>query len=136
MSYPRAFISFDFDNDKTEKHFFAGQSKNSRTPFNIEDWSSKQHLPQNEWENLIESKIKRCNLLIVLVGKETYTASGVEKEITFAIKNHIPVFGVYVGGANYSTLLPDNLYRSRTVIWDWDKIADKVDQCMKEGKNV
>lgn len=135
MADPRAFISFDFDNNKTEKDLFAGQAKNSRTPFNIEDWSSKTHLPQREWEKLINEKINKCNMLIVLVGKKTYTATGVEKEISFAKANNVPVFGVYVDGANTATSLPDGLQRNRTISWDWEEIADAVDQCMKEGKN-
>ncbi len=135
MANPRAFISFDFDNNKTDKDLFAGQAKNSRTPFNIEDWSSKTHLPQKQWEELIQSKINKCNLLIVLVGKKTYYATGVIKEIEFAKSNNVPVFGVYVGGANSLTDLPTGLVRGRTIVWDWEKIADAVDQCMKEGKN-
>lgn len=135
MADPRAFISFDYDNNKTEKDLFAGQAKNSRTPFNIEDWSSKTHLPQREWERLINEKINKCNMLIVLVGKKTYTATGVEKEISFAKANNVPVFGVYVDGANTATTLPNGLQRNRTISWDWEKIADAVDQCMKEGKN-
>lgn len=135
MADPRAFISFDFDSNKTEKDFFAGQAKNSRTPFNIEDWSSKTHLPQKEWEKSINEKINKCNMLIVLVGKKTYTATGVEKEISFAKTNSVPVFGVYVGGANTATDLPNGLQRNRTISWDWEEIADAIDQCMKEGKN-
>lgn len=135
MANPRAFISFDFDNNKTEKDLFVGQAKNSRTPFNIEDWSSKKHLPQKEWEDLIEAKVNMCNMLIVLVGKTTYLASGVEKEIAFAKENNVPVFGVYVGGAGTTTSLPDGLQRNRTIEWDWEEIADAIDQCMKEKKN-
>lgn len=135
MADPRAFISFDYDNNKTEKDLFTGQAKNSRSPFNIEDWSSKTHLPQREWEKLINDKINKCNLLVVLVGKKTYTATGVEKEISFAKANDVPVFGVYVGGANTTTDLPAGLQRNRTISWDWDKIADAIDQCMTEGKN-
>ena len=135
MSNPRAFISFDYDHNKTDKDLFAGQAKNSRTPFNIEDWSSKTELPQKEWEEMIKKKINKCNMLIVLVGKKTYYATGVEKEIKFAKENDVPVFGVYVDGAGDSTSLPDGLKRSRTIKWDWDEIADWVDQCMDEGKN-
>jgi len=68
MANPRAFISFDFDNNSVEKLLFAGQAKNSKTPFNIEDWSSKVHLPQKEWEELIHAKINKCNLLLDAVG--------------------------------------------------------------------
>lgn len=135
MSNPRAFISFDYDNNKTIKVLFAGQIRNSRTPFNIEDWSSKEELPQREWERRIEEKINKCNMTIVLVGRQTYRATGVLKEIRFARENNVPVFGVYVDGAGPSTSLPEGLIRLRTIDWDWDQIADWVDQCMKEGKN-
>lgn len=135
MANPRAFISFDFDNNKNERDFFVGQAINSKTPFNIEDWSSKETLPQKEWEALIKAKINKCHLVIVLVGKKTSTALGVVKEISFAETNEIPFFGIYVGGADTSTTLPIGLARNRTIPWNWDKIADAITQCMNEGKN-
>lgn len=135
MANPRAFISFDFDNNSGQKLYFVGQSTNSRTPFNIEDWSSKTHLPQKEWEKLISEKINKCNILIVLVGKSMSTATGVAKEIAFAKAQNIPLFGVYVDGANTSSNLPTGLARNRTIAWDWTKIASAIDQCMTEGKN-
>jgi hypothetical protein len=135
MADPRAFISFDFDNNSPQKLYFAGQAKNSRTPFNIEDWSSKTHLPQQEWENLIKIKINKCNFLIVLVGTQTYNATGVIKEIQFAASQMVPVFGVYVDGAGTSTTLPTGLARNRTIEWNWEKIANAINQVMKEGKN-
>lgn len=135
MANPKAFISFDFDNNSIEKILFVGQSKNSKTPFNIEDWSCKETLPQKEWEQLIKDKINKCNMLIVLVGKKAYTAKGVIKEIKFAKDQNVPIFGVYIDGANSSTTLPEGLPRYKTVDWDWDKIASAIDQAMKEGKN-
>jgi hypothetical protein len=135
MANPRAFISFDFDNNSTERLLFVGQSKNSKTPFNIEDWSSKTSLPQKEWEDLIEEKINICNMLIVLVGKKMSTATGVVKEIAFAKKQNVPVFGIYVDGATTTTTLPTGLQRNRTITWDWKKIASAIDQVMKEDKN-
>ena len=135
MADPRAFISFDFDNDATQRTLFVGQAKNSRTPFNIQDWSSKEVLPQAEWEKLLADKIAKCNLLIVLAGKKTASATGVVKEIAMASKANVPIFGVYVDGAGASTVLPSGLQRNRTIAWDWDKIANAVDQMMTEGKN-
>lgn len=136
MAEPRAFISFDFDHNETEKHLFVGQSRNSKTPFSIEDWSSKTSLPQNQWETIIDSKINKCNILIVLVGKYMASASGVEKEIRFAKKNNVPIFGVYVGGADSNSNLPDGLARSRTIPWNWDNIGNEIKQLMNEGKNA
>jgi MTH538 TIR-like domain (DUF1863) len=135
MANPRAFISFDFDNNEGQKKYFVGQSINSKTPFSIEDWSSKSELPQNEWEKLIHAKINKCNMLIVLVGKSMSSARGVSKEIAFAKEHNVPVFGVYVDGANSSSTMPTGLSSGRVVAWEWDKIASAIDQVMKEGKN-
>jgi CHASE2 domain-containing sensor protein len=135
MADPRAFISFDYDHNQTEKTLFAGQVKNSKTPFSIHDWSAKSSMPQSQWEKIVKEKINKCNMLIVLVGKYMASATGVAKEITMAKDQDVPVFGVYVGGANTSSNLPSGLQRNRTIAWDWDKIASAIDQVMKEGKN-
>jgi len=134
-SDPRAFISFDYDNNSTEKILFVGQIKNSRTPFNAQDWSSKTTLPQAQWEKLLKEKIGKCHLMIVLVGKSMGSATGVAKEIGFAKDQDVPFFGVYVDGAGTTSTLPTGLSRNRTIAWDWAKIADAVDQMMTEGKN-
>lgn len=135
MADPRAFISFDYDNNFTEKSLFVGQIKNSRTPFSIEDWSSKETLPQATWERQLEEKIGRCHLVIVLVGKSMATAIGVRKEIGFAKRNNVPFFGVYVDGAGTGSTLPAGLARNRTISWDWEYIAKAIDQMMNEKKN-
>ena len=136
MTEPRAFVSFDFDHNQTEKNLFAGQAKSdSPTPFTVQDWSSKSSLPQSAWEAEIKRKIGRTNICIVLVGTTMASATGVATEITMAKEQDVPVFGVYVGGATSTSTLPTGLARSRTVAWDWDKIAGMVDQCMTEGKN-
>jgi len=135
MADPRAFISFDFDHDETEKNLFVGQSKNSKTPFSIEDWSSKSSLPQSQWEALVKKKIDKCNMLIVLSGQTMASATGVSKEITMAKDQDVPVFGVYVDGANTTSNLPKGLQRNRTIAWEWEKIANFIDRVMGEGKN-
>ncbi|MFT4301499.1 MAG: TIR domain-containing protein [Desulfovibrio sp.] len=135
MADPRAFISFDFDHNNNEKMLFAGQAKNSKTPFAIEDWSSKEALPQAQWEALIKSKINKCNLVIVLVGKNMASATGVAKEIRFAQEGNVPYFGIYVGGANSASTLPAGLARNRTISWEWDAVANAITQMMGEGKN-
>lgn len=137
MADPRAFISFDFDNNENHKNLFAGQcSKKSPTPFTAQDWSSKVALPQRSWEAIIEEKIGRCHIMFVLVSPTAHTATGVAKEIQMAIDQDVPFCGVYVGGAGSSTSLPAGLKRGRTIAWDWDAIAHAVDTMMGEGKNA
>jgi hypothetical protein len=137
MADPRAFLSFDFDNDAEAKRLFAGQcSSKSPTPFTVQDWSSKEALPQKTWEQTIREKISRTNMVIVLVGRHIASATGVAKETTMARNLNVPSFGVYVSGAGGQSTLPAGLVRSRVVPWDWDKIAAKVRQLMREGKNA
>jgi hypothetical protein len=136
MADPRAFISFDFDHNLTQKTLFVGQcSTKSPTPFSVEDWSSSSSLPQATWEKKLKAKINNCHMMIVLVGKSMWSASGVVKEIGFANDQDVPFFGVYVDGAGTTSTLPTGLARGRTVVWDWDRIGSKIDQMMGEGKN-
>ncbi|MGG3102048.1 TIR domain-containing protein [Bacillus velezensis] len=135
MAAPRAFISFDFDHNEPQKNYFVGQSKNSRTTFEIADWSAKAPMPQDTWEEIVEAKIKKTNMVIVLVGRYMKSAIGVKKEIKMAKDLDVPVFGVYVDNANTTSALPEGLARSRTVAWSWEKIAGMIEQAMSEGKN-
>lgn len=135
MADPRAFISFDYDNNEPQRLYFVGQIKNSRTPFNAQDWSNKGHLAQSEWEKMTEAKISMCNIVIVLVGRSMPSATGVAKEIAMAHRQNVPVFGVYVDDANETSALPSGLARNRTIAWKWDLIANAIDQVMREGKN-
>ncbi len=136
MPDPCAFVSFDFDHDESSKNLFVGQAKkDSPTPFTVADWSSKQALPEPDWERLIKQKLGSTNMLIVLVGRYMGTASGVAKEIQFAKDCDVPAFGVYVDGAGSSSTLPAGLQRNRVITWTWPGIAAAINQMMGEGKN-
>ena len=135
MADPRAFVSFDYDHDDTQKVLFVGQAKNSKTPFSVQDWSAKSSMAQSKWEAIVKEKINKCNMVIVLSGKTMASTTGVAKEIAMAKEQDVPVVGVYVDGANSSSNLPTGLQRNRTIAWDWGKIASAIDQMMGEGKN-
>lgn len=135
MAEPRAFISFDVDNNSTEKMLFVGQAWHSKTPFSHEDWSAKSPMPQAQWEALVKAKINRTHFMIVLVGKHMASATGVVKEIEMARSQNVPIFGVYVAGADTTSTLPTGLARSRVISWTWDGVANAVTQMMGEGKN-
>jgi len=137
MPMPRAFVSFDFDNDAGTRILFVGQGKEkSPTPFSVADWSSKTALAQRTWQQTIEAKIARCNFVVVLVSPTSHKAAGVVKEIAMAKRKDTPVFGVYVAGAGVRTRLPLGLARNRTITWTWKGIAQAIKQMMGEGKNV
>ncbi len=135
MAEPRAFISFDVDNNSTEKMLFAGQAWHSKTPFSHQDWSAKAPMAQSEWEALVKAKINKTHFMIVLVGKHMASATGVVKEIAMAQAQDVPIFGVYVAGADSNSTLPTGLSRNRVIPWTWDGVASAVTQMMGEGKN-
>ncbi|MBX9793694.1 MAG: hypothetical protein K2Y02_05285, partial [Burkholderiaceae bacterium] len=69
-------------------------------------------------------------------GRHMATATGVVKEIAMAKSQNVPVFGVYVDGANSTSTLPTGLARNRVIAWTWDGVAAAVKQMMGEGKNA
>jgi len=81
MVEPRVFVSFTSIITKQKKILFIGQSRNSKTPFSVQDWSAKSSMPQSQWETLVKEKINICNILIVLVGKTMASASGVQRKL-------------------------------------------------------
>ena len=115
----RVFVSYCYQSDKRLKEFIIGQSKNSDSPFEVADWSMKEAAPQRNWEDEAESRIKRSDLVVVMVGPETHKAPGVLKEVEMARRNNIRIVQVigYKGG-NY-TAVPNagRLYR-----WNWDNL--------------
>lgn len=136
MAEPRAFISFDVDHNSDHKVLFAGQAWHSKTPFSHEDWSVKEPMVQSQWEALVKVKINKTHFMIVLVGRHMATATGVVKEIAMAKAQNVPIFGVYVDGANTISTLPTGLARNRVISWTWDGVANAVAQMMREGKNA
>jgi|SRR3954462_7579199 hypothetical protein len=135
METPKAFISFDYEKNSNENLQFLELLKKSNISLVIDSCSRKPTLPENQWQNVVSDKINYCNMLIVLAGKTTASVKGVLQEIEAARLQNIPVFGIYVGGADNTTALPIGLKRERTVNLEGYEIADEIKQAMKEGKN-
>ncbi|WP_299845268.1 TIR domain-containing protein [uncultured Roseovarius sp.] len=115
----RVFVSFDFDNDKRLKDFIIGQSRMQDSPFEVIDNSLKEAAPERDWEAKANSAIKRSDIVVVMVGPQTYRAQGVLKEIKMARaagKRVVQVIGYKDG--NY-TAVPGagQLYR-----WSWENL--------------
>lgn len=115
----RVFVSFDFDNDKKLKDFIIGQSKLQDSPFEVSDWSMKEAAPQRNWEQFAEDRIKRVELVIVMVGPKTHLAPGVLKEVEMARRNNISIVQVigYKDG-NYTAVSN----AGRLYSWNWDNL--------------
>lgn len=137
MALPIVFISYDVKDDEEAKTQFVNESDKSPTPFVVKGESNDWILTPMAALDL-EIEIKFCNILIVLVGKYTALSDNVPKEIGIANYYKVPVFGVYIGGADHNSDLPDGLQRNRTMslaVNGWRDIGPMIDQCMREKKN-
>lgn len=121
MAKTKVFVSFDYDNDSDLKTLLAGQAKNSDSPFEIEDWSVKEHMT-GDWKAKVKSKMKRVDQVAVICGEKTHIAAGVSAEINIAKEVGVPYY-LLKGRANKTCTKPkaatssDKLYN-----WTWDNL--------------
>ncbi|TKJ33880.1 MAG: hypothetical protein CEE38_19855 [Planctomycetes bacterium B3_Pla] len=83
MAKKRVFISFDIDHDEGAKVMLAGQAKLPDSPFDFKDASVKKHLT-GDWEEKVRRRMDNIDVVVVLCGEHTHTASGVAAELTIA----------------------------------------------------
>src|SRR3954471_17418709 len=91
MAKKRVFISFDYDNDETLKTFLVGQSKHEDSPFELADWSIKEPI-NGDWKKKARSRIKATDVMVVICGLNTSSATGVSAELTIALEESVPYF--------------------------------------------
>jgi hypothetical protein len=118
----KVFISFDFDNDQFLRTAIVSHSKLEDCPYEIEDWSVKEPWDDDEWKDKCLTKIKKCDLVIVMVGEKTHACSGVKAEIQMAKEAKVRVVGIQ-GYKDKNCPRPDGL--EGYYIWTWDNI-DKL----------
>lgn len=115
----RVFVSFDFDNDRVLKDFILGQAKLADSPFEVVDHSLKEAAPEPEWERKARAAIHRAEIVLVMVGTETYKAHGVLKEVAMARATGVKIVQIigYKDG-NY-TPVPN---AGRLYAWNWENL--------------
>ena len=125
MTKKSAFISFDYDNDDDLRILLAGQAKHPDTPFDIIDRSVKEHLT-GDWKEKVKGRIQRADLVIVICGEKTSTASGVAVELQIAKDEDRPFFLLW--GRNGKTCTKPSTASSSDKIykWTWDNLKSLI----------
>ena len=119
MAKVRAFISFDYDNDKSIKELLVGQSKHSDTPFDIADWSVKEHLT-GDWKEKVRQRIKKTDQIIILCGQNN--AAGVNAEVKLAQEENKPYF-LLIGYKDKTCVKPKTAKASDKMYnWTWENL--------------
>lgn len=125
MAKKRVFISFDYDHDETLKTFLVGQSKNEDSPFELTDWSIKEPI-DGDWKAKARTRIKSVDVVAVICGLHTDTATGVSAELTIAQEEKVPYF-LLAGYADKTCVKPkaakstDKLYK-----WTWENLKTLI----------
>lgn len=120
MALSRVFISYDYDNDKSLKDLLVGQSKHPDSPFAIADYSIKE--ASADWKQKARTRIRSCDVVVVLCGLHTDSAVGVSAELSIAKDEGVPYFLLngYSQGAckkPHSADSSDKIYA-----WKWDNL--------------
>lgn len=116
----RAFISFDYDYDKSLKDLLIGQARNPDSPFEVHDWSIKE--PSADWQVKARRRIRACDVVVVICGEHTHTAKGVAIELKIAQEEGIEYF-LLKGYSNKTCTKPttaksnDKMYQ-----WTWENL--------------
>ena len=121
MAKPRAFISFDYENDENLKQLLVGQARNPDSPFDIQDWSVKEPMA-GDWKEKVRARIRQTDLTIVICGHHTDQATGVSVELNITREEGNPYF-LLQGHPNgncrkpASALPSDKMYK-----WTWENL--------------
>ncbi|MDO8770523.1 MAG: TIR domain-containing protein [Burkholderiaceae bacterium] len=119
MSKTRVFVSFDFDNDRVLKDFILGQAKLADSPFEVIDHSLKEAAPEDDWERKAQAAIGKSDIVLVMVGANTYRAQGVLKEIAMARASDVKIVQIIGYKDGDYTSVPN---AGRLYAWNWDNL--------------
>lgn len=121
MAKTRTFISFDYDHDSNLKTLLVGQSKNEDSPFEITDMSIKEAISE-DWKKKARTRIKGCDVVVVICGEHTDTATGVSAELTIAQEEKVDYF--LLKGYSDKTCVKPKAAKSNDKIynWTWDNL--------------
>lgn len=120
MAKKAAFISFDYDHDEFLRTAIVGQSKHEDSPFDIIDRSVKEHLT-GDWKAKVRGRIDRADLVIVICGEHTHTASGVAIELQIAKDLNKPYF-LLKGYKDRVCTKPTSGHSDSIYNWTWDNL--------------
>ena len=98
----RIFLSYDYTKDHDLKNNFIYQANDRGLPCTIEDFSLQEDHLDPKWKAKARTQIKRCDLVIVLIGADTHSSSGIKTEISLARELNKTVIQVLSTKRNYT----------------------------------
>ena len=127
MAKKRIFISYDFDNDHHLPGSLVRQAKAPDSPFSMVDISLKEKLPDTQWVSKAQQKIQQCDVFIVLLGRNTYQAPGVIREVSIAKGLGKPRFQLRPKGKRNMNNKPVK-DGGKVIPWTWENISTELNK--------
>lgn len=125
MLKKRVFISFDYDHDLDLKTLLVGQARNPDSPFEIVDMSIKEVIDEN-WKRTARTRIKGCDVVIVICGYYTNSATGVSAELRIAQEEGTSYF-LLNGRSSGICSRPQAAYSSDKIYnWTWENLKSLI----------
>lgn len=125
MDKKRVFVSFDYDHDESLKNLLVGQAKNPDSPFAIFDMSIKEAI-SDDWKKSARTRIKGCDVVIVICGEHTHTATGVSAELKIAQEENVKYF-LLRGYSNKNCRKPISAKIWDTIYdWTWPNLKHLI----------
>jgi len=125
MAKTRTFISFDYDHDSDLKTLLVGQAKNEDSPFEITDMSIKEAI-DDDWKKKARTRIKGCDVVVVICGEYTDSAAGVSAELKIAQEEDVNYF-LLKGRSDKTCVKPKAAKNSDKIYkWTWDNLKSLI----------
>lgn len=125
MAKKRVYVAFDFD-DVDAKNELIRQSRLPECPFDLSDCSIEKPIDTG-WPKVAEHRIKGCDCVIVLCGKQTHQAGGASTEVQFAQAEKKRMFCVAIPGIGTPTP-PQNVAKGTPIYtWRWPTLTTLIE---------
>ncbi|MFL5350841.1 MAG: TIR domain-containing protein [Hyalangium sp.] len=129
--HPKAFISFAVE-DAVYRNYLVMQAKNERTPFKFEDYSLHEPF-SNAWKTQTREIIRESDVVVVMIGSDTYRAEGALWEINAALEENVPVIGVHIN-RDPRGRVPSILRGCPVIPWTYKGLAREIRKALKTKK--
>ena len=128
---PAAFISFAAE-DATYRTYLVGQSKHPDSRFKIKDTSLHEPF-SSAWKTQTREIIRGSDLLILMIGSDTYRAEGAIWEVKTALEEGVPIFGVHINKSPKGRV-PACMRGNPVIAWTHKGLAREINKAARRKK--
>lgn len=121
----RAFISFDFENDKDIKILLDEQARLPDSPFEIADASVREPLT-DDWGDKVRRRMDNIDVVIVLCGEHAFLAKSMAAELKIAQEKNTPYFLMSAYAHRTCTKPTSAMSSDKLYEWTWDNLKTLI----------